>query len=195
MDYFEFEELMAAGVFELHSFPMPQIPGFTFSIRICENRHLALPDHISHYFSVQLCVKKGPRKSELKMRSELSDFQLEGTLNLTQNYGRWEPHCMRGVIFKPNVFEEQQEKITTELIEYGTYEYNPKTSRPAFNGWHFGTRKTNFTDYHNSHTGCPKKKFIIEFFEVRQLWALPGNFGHFWMLWTLLDIFGQSGHF
>ena len=141
MDYFEFEELIAAGVFELHSFPMPQIPGFRFSIRICENRHLALPDHISHYFSVQLCVKKGPRKSELKMRSELSDFQLEGTLNLTQNFGGWEPHCMRGVIFKPNVFEEQQEKITTELIEYGTYEYNPKTSRPAFNGWHFGTKK------------------------------------------------------
>ena len=43
--------------------------------------------------------------------------------------------------------------------------------------------------------GVPKKKFMIEFFEVRQLWALPGNFGHFWMLWTLLDIFGQSGTF
>ena len=152
MNHFEFEEKIAAGVFELRSFLMPQIPGFEFSIRICENKHLALPDRISHYFSVQLCVKKGPRKSEVKMRSELSDFQLEGTLNLTQNFGRWKPHCMRGVIFKPNVYEEQQEKITTELLEYDTYEYNPKTSRPAFVGWHFGTKKTNFTDYHKSHT-------------------------------------------
>ena len=41
-------------------------------------------------------------------------------------------------------------------------------------------------------TGCPKKKFKIEFFVVRQLWALSG---HFWMLWTLFDIFGHSGHF
>ena len=36
-----------------------------------------------------------------------------------------------------------------------------------------------------------QKKFKIEFFEVRQLWALSG---HFWMLWTLFDIFGHSGH-
>ena len=41
------------------------------------------------------------------------------------------------------------------------------------------------------YTGCPKKKFKIEFFEVRQLWALSG---HFWMLWALFDIFGHSGH-
>ena len=44
-------------------------------------------------------------------------------------------------------------------------------------------------------TGCPKRNFKIEFFEVRQLWALSGQYGHFWMLWTLFDIFGQSGHF
>ena len=143
LNNFEFEEKIQAGdgVFELHSFKTPQIPRLEFSIRICENRQLELPSDISHYFSVQLCVKKGPRKSEMKMRSELSDFQLEGTLNLTQNFGRWEPHCMRGVIFKPNVYEEQQENITTELLEYDTYEYNPKTSRPAFVGWHFGTKK------------------------------------------------------
>ena len=43
--------------------------------------------------------------------------------------------------------------------------------------------------------GVPKKNFKIEFFEVWQLWALSGHYGHFWMLWTRFDIFGHSGNF
>ena len=34
-----------------------------------------------------------------------------------------------------------------------------------------------------------------EYFEVWQLWALSGHFGHSWTLWTLFDIFGHSWHF
>ena len=34
-----------------------------------------------------------------------------------------------------------------------------------------------------------------EYFEVWQLWALSGHFGHSWTLWTLIDIFGHSRHF
>ena len=40
-----------------------------------------------------------------------------------------------------------------------------------------------------------QKGLMIEFFEVRQLWALSGHFWHFWMLWTLCDIYGHYGHF
>ena len=38
--------------------------------------------------------------------------------------------------------------------------------------WKILTLKVNRSySKETGHTGCPKKKFIIEFFEVRQLWA------------------------
>ena len=151
LNNFEFEEKIKAGdgVFELHSFPMPQIPGLKFSIRICENRQLELPRDVSHLFSVQLCAKKGPRKSELKMRSELSDYKLKGNLMLTQYFHNRDPHELEGVIFKPNV--------SSSWVNFD--DYDPKSSTPGFTGWRFQTEeptlvhdyvKVDDSDFHNS---------------------------------------------
>ena len=172
LNNFEFEEKIQAGdgVFELHSFPMPQIPGLKFSIRICENRQLELPCDISHYFSVQLCVKKGPRKSELKMRSELSDYKLKGNLMLTQSFHNRDPHELEGVIFKPNV--------SSSWVNFD--DYGPKSSTPAFTGWHFGTEEPNLygdyvrvddSDFDNS-TWTSERDVCRDFYTIGQVQQL-----------------------
>ena len=165
---FSFEKEMEAGdgVFNWHTFRMPQIPGFKFFLRICRTKIKVLPsgqmqpdkltkdgsnvDNISNYFSVQLCVEKGRRKSEEKMRSELSEVKLRGTLILTQTSASG-IHTMAGTIFGPNEHEEHYKEISSGLIQYGTYKYNPKSTRPAFTGWFFGTEQPTFIDQYNNH--------------------------------------------
>lgn len=160
---FSFEKELEAGngVFNWHTFRMPQIPGFKFFLRICRTKIKTLSkgqvqpdkltrdgsnvDNISNYFSVQLCVEKGKRKSE-----ELSGVKLRGTLILTQTSSSG-IHTMAGTIFGPNEHEEHYKEISSGLIEYGTYKYNPKSTRPAFNGWFFGTEKPTLIDEYNNH--------------------------------------------
>ena len=103
-------------------------------------------ENISNYFSVQLCVEKGTRRSE----SELSGLKLRGTLMLTQISDSG-IHTMAGTIFGPNEHEEHYKEISRGLIEYGDYKYNPKSTRPAFSGWFFGTENPTFIDQNNSH--------------------------------------------
>ena len=162
---FTFEKKLEAGdgVFTWHEFEMRQIPGFKFFLRICRTRIAMSPneqlqprrltidgindvDNISNYFSVQLCVEKGPGTSDL------SGLKLRGTLMLTQTAESGiHIHTMAGTIFGPNEDEEHYKEISRGLIQYGDYKYDPKSTRPAFSGWFFGTENPTFIDQNNSH--------------------------------------------
>ena len=168
LENFSFQKKMVAGngVFEWHRFKMPeQIPGLKFSLRICRTviktasgqsspsklkQNGIVVNNISNYFSIQLCIEKGKKMPEEKMRSKLSGLKLRGTLMLTQTSAT-RVHTMNGAIFKPNSYEEHSKEVTKGFIPYGTYKYDPKSSRPAFTGWFFGTDSPTFTDSEHSH--------------------------------------------